>query len=113
MKNILRSMSFIPRLRQSSWTDVYLASGARAVSSCGDFLAATALVLELQQRLPALRGLEPDGIAVLDEQRAERRVALDQADEGAVQRADVDGMGFAAVGGRAAWDAAGLTPAAR
>jgi MFS family permease len=50
MKNILRSMSFIPRLRQSSWTDVYLASGARAVSSCGDFLAATALVLELQQR---------------------------------------------------------------
>jgi MFS family permease len=29
---------------------VYLASGARAVSSCGDFLAATALVLELQQR---------------------------------------------------------------
>jgi MFS family permease len=37
-------------MRQSSWTDVYLASGARAVSSCGDFLAATALVLELQQR---------------------------------------------------------------
>src|ERR1700722_7796186 len=32
------------------WRDVYLASGARAVSSCGDFLAATALVLELQQR---------------------------------------------------------------
>ncbi len=32
------------------WGDVYLASGARAVSSCGDFLAATALVLELQQR---------------------------------------------------------------
>jgi MFS family permease len=29
---------------------VYLASGARAVSSCGDFLAATALMLELQQR---------------------------------------------------------------
>ena len=50
MKDILRSMSFITRLRQSSWTDVYLASGARAVSSCGDFLAATALVLELQQR---------------------------------------------------------------
>ena len=43
-------MSFISRRRQSSWTDVYLASGARAVSSCGDFLAATALVLELQQR---------------------------------------------------------------
>jgi MFS family permease len=32
------------------WTDVYLAAGARAVSSCGDLLAATALVLELQQR---------------------------------------------------------------
>ncbi len=29
---------------------MYLASGARAVSSCGDFLAATALVLVLQQR---------------------------------------------------------------
>jgi MFS family permease len=43
-------MSFITRLQRSSWTDVYLASGARAVSSCGDFLAATALVLELQQR---------------------------------------------------------------
>ena len=28
---------------------MYLATGARAVSSCGDFLAATALVLELQQ----------------------------------------------------------------
>ena len=33
----------------SGWRDVYLATGARAVSSCGDFLAATALVLELQQ----------------------------------------------------------------
>jgi MFS family permease len=43
-------MSFTSWLRQSSWTDVYLASGARAVSSCGDFLAATALVLGLQQR---------------------------------------------------------------
>jgi MFS family permease len=43
-------MSFTSQVRQSSWTDVYLASGARAVSSCGDFLAATALVLELQQR---------------------------------------------------------------
>ena len=50
MKDILRSMSFTSRLRQSCWTDVYLAGGARAVSSCGDFLAATALVLELQQR---------------------------------------------------------------
>jgi MFS family permease len=43
-------MSFIPQVRRSPWTDVYLASGARAVSSCGDFLAATALVLGLQQR---------------------------------------------------------------
>jgi MFS family permease len=39
-------MSFISR----GWVDVYLASGARAVSSCGDLLAATALVLALQQR---------------------------------------------------------------
>ena len=43
-------MSFTSQVQSSSWTDVYLASGARAVSSCGDFLAATALVLELQQR---------------------------------------------------------------
>jgi MFS family permease len=48
-------MSFISMRRVtgrpgSRWRDVYLASGARAVSSCGDFLAATALVLELQQR---------------------------------------------------------------
>jgi MFS family permease len=34
----------------SRWADVYLAAGARAVSSCGDLLAATALVLELQGR---------------------------------------------------------------
>jgi MFS family permease len=33
----------------SRWGDVYLAAGARAVSSCGDFLAATTLVLALQQ----------------------------------------------------------------
>jgi MFS family permease len=33
----------------SRWTDVYIAAGARAVSSCGDFLAATALALALQQ----------------------------------------------------------------
>jgi MFS family permease len=33
----------------SRWTDVYVAAGARAVSSSGDFLAATALVLALQQ----------------------------------------------------------------
>jgi MFS family permease len=39
-------MSFI----SSQWADVYLAAGARAVSSCGDLLAATALVLELQAR---------------------------------------------------------------
>jgi MFS family permease len=30
--------------------DVYLATGAKALSGCGDFLAATALVLTLQQR---------------------------------------------------------------
>jgi MFS family permease len=40
-------MSFTSK-RWSS--DVYLASGARALSSCGDFMAATALVLALQQR---------------------------------------------------------------
>src|SRR2546426_1008698 len=34
----------------SRWTDVYLAAGARAISTCGDFLAATALVLALQER---------------------------------------------------------------
>lgn len=39
-------MSFI----SSGWADVYLATAARAVSSCGDLLAATALVLELQAR---------------------------------------------------------------
>jgi MFS family permease len=33
----------------SCWSDVYLAAGARAVSSCGDFLAATALALAFQQ----------------------------------------------------------------
>jgi MFS family permease len=33
----------------SRWGDVYLAAGARAVSSCGDVLAATALALALQQ----------------------------------------------------------------
>jgi MFS family permease len=37
-------MSFTTR-----WHDVYLAAGARAVSTCGDFLAATALTLALQQ----------------------------------------------------------------
>jgi MFS family permease len=32
----------------SRWGDVYLAAGARGVSTCGDFLAATALALALQ-----------------------------------------------------------------
>ncbi|MGE5828401.1 MAG: MFS transporter, partial [Micromonosporaceae bacterium] len=32
------------------WRDVYLAAGARAVSSCGDYLAATALALTLVAR---------------------------------------------------------------
>ncbi len=32
----------------SRWTDVYIAAGARAVSVCGDFLAATTLALVLQ-----------------------------------------------------------------
>jgi MFS family permease len=34
----------------SRWSDVALAVGARAVSTCGDFLAATALLLTLQAR---------------------------------------------------------------
>lgn len=33
----------------SRWSDVYVAAGARAVSVCGDFLAATTLALVLQQ----------------------------------------------------------------
>jgi MFS family permease len=32
------------------WSDVYLMAGARAASRCGDFVAATALVLSLQER---------------------------------------------------------------
>ena len=37
--------------RSPRWpADVYLATGAKAVSTCGDFLAATALSLALQQR---------------------------------------------------------------
>src|SRR5947208_16926026 len=32
------------------WGDVYVTSAARAVSTCGDFLAATALVVTLQGR---------------------------------------------------------------
>jgi len=34
----------------SRWPDVYLATAARAVSTCGDFVAAVALVLALQGR---------------------------------------------------------------
>src|SRR2546430_1699816 len=34
----------------SRWPDVYLATGARAISSAGDYLAATALVIALQDR---------------------------------------------------------------
>ncbi|WIM96764.1 MFS transporter [Actinoplanes oblitus] len=33
----------------SRWTDVYLVAGGRAISVCGDFLAATTLALVLQQ----------------------------------------------------------------
>src|SRR5690349_15366838 len=40
-------MSFISD--GSRWGDVYLAAGARGISVCGDFLAATALALALQQ----------------------------------------------------------------
>src|SRR5256886_2982062 len=43
-------MSFIPVSRPDRWTDVYLASIARAVSTCGDFVAAIALVIALQTR---------------------------------------------------------------
>ncbi|WBB73335.1 MFS transporter [Micromonospora sp. WMMD1128] len=39
-------MSFTPG--SSRWSDVWLATTARGVSSCGDFLAATALTLALQ-----------------------------------------------------------------
>ncbi|WFE37928.1 MFS transporter [Micromonospora sp. WMMD998] len=39
-------MSFAPG--SSRWSDVWLATTARGVSSCGDFLAATALTLALQ-----------------------------------------------------------------
>ena len=44
-------MSFTPEARlRDDWRDVWVAAGARAVSLGGDFLAATALVLALQQR---------------------------------------------------------------
>jgi MFS family permease len=37
-------------MRQPRWSDVYLAAGARGISVAGDFVAATALVLVLQER---------------------------------------------------------------
>src|SRR5256885_16834117 len=43
-------MSFASASRSDRWTDVHLASMARAVSTCGDYLAATALVIALQTR---------------------------------------------------------------
>jgi MFS family permease len=43
-------MSFTSSPRPDRWTDVYLSSIARAVSTCGDFLAAIALVITLQTR---------------------------------------------------------------
>src|SRR5437667_12696418 len=43
-------MSFTSSPRPDRWTDVHLATVARAVSTCGDYLAATALVIALQSR---------------------------------------------------------------
>src|SRR5438874_7297346 len=43
-------MSFTSAPRADRWTDVHLATIARAVSTCGDYLAATALVIALQTR---------------------------------------------------------------
>src|SRR3989440_2647901 len=43
-------MSFTSAPRRDRWADVYLATIARAVSTCGDYLAATALVIALQTR---------------------------------------------------------------
>src|SRR5256885_2391435 len=43
-------MSFTSARRADRWTDVYLASIARAVSTCGDFVAAISLVIALQTR---------------------------------------------------------------
>jgi MFS family permease len=43
-------MSFTSASRADRWTDVHLATIARAVSTCGDYLAATALVIALQTR---------------------------------------------------------------
>src|ERR1700704_2930962 len=39
-----------PTVPTDRWADVYLATIARAVSTCGDFLAAIALVIALQTR---------------------------------------------------------------
>jgi MFS family permease len=43
-------MSFITDRKRDDWRDVWVATGARAISMSGDFLAATALVLALEQR---------------------------------------------------------------
>jgi MFS family permease len=43
-------MSFTSVEQRDDWRDVWVAASARAVSLAGDFLAATALVLALQQR---------------------------------------------------------------
>src|SRR2546429_2524215 len=43
-------MSFTSVPRADRWTDVHLATIARAVSTCGDYLAAIALVIALQTR---------------------------------------------------------------
>jgi MFS family permease len=43
-----QAVSAAGELPASRWRDVHLAAGARAASSCGDFLAATALALALQ-----------------------------------------------------------------
>jgi MFS family permease len=40
----------LPELDRSRWSDVGLSVAARAISACGDFLAATALLLTLQTR---------------------------------------------------------------
>ena len=39
---------YVLHICRSDWRDVYLAAGARGLSTCGDFLAATALALALQ-----------------------------------------------------------------
>ncbi len=44
------TFSRAPRVDGDRWSDVYLSATARAVSNCGDLLAATALMLALQGR---------------------------------------------------------------